>query len=377
MALGALAIRPLLAMCCPYADRASVVDRWKVCPVRETVDERREEFFSHVWDHTQDQFQQSFDLVPPLEDNHRAALVALVSVIRHGADDDELSSGLRATIKTDPTFVYKLIQLLGLTRSKLGTDMKPLGYNVPKAIERSVLRDDLWDAVGAYLVVRTRSILTNLVSSEGEGLYGPLEALNQSTWPGYIRQERAKRSGGYAEQRLAILLKSLGIPFAPEKKAENGLTADATVAGESFDLVVPNAEAPALCIVSMAHSANVGQYGESKADDARRAKEALAALTRAPLLGVLADGVGFESNSGGLTSVLTNADEFFQFETLWKAAVVAASVSGLSVTVVLPDADKHSAFLKRYARAVEAAPSLDTEPGWVDAGEASIRPGLA
>lgn len=345
--------------------------------MRETVDERRAEFFEHVWDHTADQFQQSFDLVPPLDDVHRAALVALVSLIRSGAGDDELSRGIRATIRTDPTFVYKLIQILGLTRSKLGTDMKPLGHNVPKAIERVVLKDDLWEAVGAYLVLRARSILTNLVSNVGDALSGPLEALNQSTWPGYIRQERAKRSGGYAEQRLAILLKSMDIPFAPEKKAENGLTADATIAGESFDLVVPSVQNPALCIVSMAHSANIGQYGESKASDAVAARAALQAMSPAPLLGVLADGVGFESNSAGLTNLLSSADEFFQFETLWKAAVVAASVAGMQVTVVIPDAEKHESFLRRYASSVDLVERLDTEPGWVEAGEASIRPGPA
>ena len=125
----------------------------------------------------------------------------------------------------------------------------------------------------------------------------------------------------------------------------------------------------------MVHSANIGQYGESKSDDARRAREALNALDRSIKLGVLADGIGFRSNAGGLRSILENADEFFQFETLWKAAVVAAKVCEEQVTLMIPDAQAHGGFLERYRSTVSVVTELDERPGWTQAGEASIRPG--
>ena len=124
----------------------------------------------------------------------------------------------------------------------------------------------------------------------------------------------------------------------------------------------------------MAHAANIGQYGESKADDARRAKDVLAAAPGKPLLGVFADGVGFDSNRAGLEGVLTNADEFFQFQTLWKAGVVAASVVGRKMHLVLSDADQHRAFLDRHNATVTLVSEADASPGWVEAGEGLMRP---
>lgn len=69
-----------------------------------------------------------------------------------------------------------------------------------------------------------------------------------------------------------------------------------------------------------------------------------------PLLLAMVDGVGFRSNRAGLDGILENADEFCQFGTVWKAAVLAAAATGVEVTVHLPegDAERHAAFLDRY-----------------------------
>ena len=92
------------------------------------------------------------------------------------------------------------------------------------------------------------------------------------------------------------------------------------------------------------------------------------------MLGILADGVGFDSNIAGLTGLLTQADEFFQLATLWKGAVLAASVTGVKLMVVLPDATDHKNFLTKYAKAVSVVPKIDKKPGWVEAGEGLMRP---
>jgi hypothetical protein len=169
------------------------------------------------------------------------------------------------------------------------------------------------------------------------------------------------------------MLRQLGLPFVPEGKADNGLTKDASFGGESFDLIVPDEVHPRVCVIAMVHAANIGQYGESKADDARRARVALGSRQNRPLLGVLADGVGFDSNRAGLDGLLTHADEFFQFNTLWKAAVIASQLTGHTIHVVLPDAPDHQQFLDRYSRSVVLHDKSDNHTGWVVAGEAIVR----
>lgn len=95
----------------------------------------------------------------------------------------------------------------------------------------------------------------------------------------------------------------------------------------SFDIVVPNIENPTVCIKSTVHTSNIGQYGESKdhleVAEARRMIDALPIASRPTLVGFI-DGIGFESNSAGLNGVLEKADEFCQFKTIWKLAVISA-----------------------------------------------------
>lgn len=346
----------------------------------DSLQQRRQEFQTHVWNHAEDVFQTSFDLRPPLTPDDLSDLRTLVSLMRAGSTDDAISDVLSEQVTRRPDFLLVVLQLVGLTRSKPITDLKPAlaarGVRPPGSIKNFVRRPDVWELAGLYFARRVRSVLSNILSVPEEALPGALEALNQATWPGYIRQERAKRSGGYAEQRIAILLYALDLPFMPHNKLESGLSADATVAGESFDLVIPDVDAPALCIMSMAHAANIGQYGESKAGDAQRAKAALAeCYSPAPLLGVFADGVGFDSNRAGLDGLLTYADEFFQFDTLWKAAVTAAAVLRVPLVAVLQDPASHKPFLRRYSRTVTLLPRADESPGWVEAGEGLLRRG--
>jgi len=343
----------------------------------ETRAERREEFESHVWNHAEDVSQTAFDLRPSLSQSTIESLQDIMDLLHSGGTDKQLAARLREQIEEDPDYLFVVLQLVGLTREKPRSDLRvplqQLGIATPSKIALFTSRPAVWKLAGPYLAHRVRSVFVNLLAVDSDALPGAFEAMNQATWPGYVRQERAKRSGGYAEQRIAILLRSLDIPFEPEKKADNGLTKDVTIAGQSFDIAIPNARDPKVCIMSMVHSANIGQYGESKASDAITAKKALAAMKSGVLLGVFADGVGFYSNIAGLNGLLDAADELFQFATLWKVGVVGAAVTSRKVRLVIPDPEAHSAFIARHRKSVTLLTTPDQAPGWVEAGEGFIR----
>lgn len=66
-------------------------------------------------------------------------------------------------------------------------------------------------------------------------------------------------------------------------------------------------------------------------------------------------------------------DEFCQFESIWKVAVVAASELAKTITVALPDPEKHSAFIDRHGDHAKAADWADERPTHaIPAGEAFV-----
>lgn len=161
----------------------------------------------------------------------------------------------------------------------------------------------------------------------------------------------------------------MGIPFEPRLKAEQEIAADVQVGRESFDLVFPDPGAARACVISTVHTANIGQYGESKdAGDIAVAKEALDELPTHPLLIGLADGLGFRSNRAGLEGVLRTADEFCQFRTMWKAVVIGAAVTGTtSLALWLPDPERFETFFRRYGEAIDLL--LERPDQGVEAGD--------
>jgi hypothetical protein len=215
--------------------------------------------------------------------------------------------------------------------------------------------DRTWTYAGLYLAKKLRRVLyLNPAVPES---FRTFEALNQATWPGYVRQERAKRSGHEAEYRIATLLAACQIPFVPIEKADNPLCRDAMLNGVSFDIIVPSIECPGVCVKSTVHTSNIGQYGESKdaleVDEARRMISQLPKGKRPLLVGFI-DGVGFESNSAGLDGVLDGVDEFCQFSTIWKLVVLGAAATGKTCSLFLSADDRKtfSSFLANHAAAV-------------------------
>lgn len=347
-------------------------------PSNAVVAARYQEFRDFVWNHAADAFQAKFDRCAALTSAETDQLLTLLTEANLH-DATALADQIRGEVPRHAGLLRRLLQLVGLTRNKILQDIKGYARNNQIAVSLSTPESMFRNTVGARL--GSEYLATQLIRVFGHATppsTDVLETLNQATWPGYIRQERAKRMGHEAEYRLACLMRDCGIPFAPEEKAENPLCRDVQIDGMSYDLVVPSERRALMRVVATVHTANIGQYGESKDD--LEIRKALTAIAAADMKGVVLmafiDGVGFESNRAGLTGVLTNADEFCQFRTIWKAAIIAGFVSKLSTTVAIP-ATQHARFgpfCQRYKATLVASDDLGDAPdGWVQAGDGFVQ----
>ena len=346
---------------------------------RESLGERRAEFEAHIWNHSTDAFQLAFDDRRALTDAELEAVGPIIDGLREGGLDADIAKATLAALNSNPKNIFIVLQLVGLTRNKILNDLRAAaantGVKVPSSPENVHARPEVWKIAGPYLARRLRMVLGPIASADERDLPGILESLNQATWPGWIRQERAKRQGHEAEGRLATLLASLELPFEPAAKAENPLCPDVMVHDVSFDLVSPSRSELAVCLKSTVQTSNIGQFGESKG--ALEVLEAVEMLksnfgSSRPQLLAMVDGVGFRSNRAGLDGILENADEFCQFATIWKAAVLAAEAVGAILAIDLPDPEAHSGFLARHSEAVEVRVGVGSQPSAVVAGEASV-----
>lgn len=345
----------------------------------ESLADRRQEFRAFVWNHSADAFQAKFDTRAKLTDSELKLLLGILDPKKRQTIE-ALSAAVRGCVAANCECLPLLLQMTGLTRNKIIQDLKAyarsenmnIALSSPRALFGSTTGAQLASEYLARQLIRTFGASGSITSTM-------LETVNQATWPGYIRQERAKRMGHEAEYRIACLLRDCRIPFAPEEKAENPLCRDIKINEVSYDLVSPSANNAALRIKSTVHTANIGQYGESKDDlEIREAADAIEKENgrgrKITLLGFI-DGVGFESNRAGLDGVLSTADEFCQFRTIWKAAAIAANKSGEAIRVALPEQqlERFQAFQARWAIDMEAAPSdLAKLKDWIPAGDAFV-----
>ena len=335
---------------------------------------RVQEFERKIWDHTTDPFQLSFDEPPKIETEIVEAIVNLSNLLVKGADDKILIEQIKRDARgIGIVYFDRLLQFSGLTRNKILTDLNSMAssgsikVSIPSSYAR-LPESEAWEFAGYYLLKRIKPILSAIPDARDP--IKVLNAINYATWLGWIRQERAKRSGHEAEGRLARIFKEIGIPFMPEEKADNPLGGDVQLHDVSFDLIVPNTSNPKMCVKSTVHTANIGQYGESKdylemTEASRMLHEDFTENNR-PLLLAFIDGVGFHSNRAGLEGVLTMADEFCQFKTVWKAVVIAESKIGISdLKIYLPESvfREYEEFLGRYnwdrSRSLSEPPSTN------------------
>jgi len=338
---------------------------------------RKTEFEAHLWNHSEDLFQMHFDSQSKLNEESLAVLRLITEEIRSGSDIESIKSAIYRLLVQNPDRVYILMQIVGLTRNKIITDLKAAlpTVSVPGKAELLHRSPDVWKHAGSYLATRLKTVLTPISGFDKSELNDAFQSLNQATWPGWIRQERAKRQGHEAEHRIAIVLDSLKIPFEPAEKLTNPLCRDATVHDISYDLVVPGVKNPKVCIKATVHTSNIGQYGESKdALEIDQARDSLKANFKTPpTLVAMIDGVGFRSNTAGLNGVLTGADEFCQFRTIWKVAVIGAAAIGKKLEVAIPDANEHRAFLDRFSASIKICAKKTESAEWCEAGEAWLR----
>lgn len=349
----------------------------------KSVEQKRAEFFENLWDHTTDAFQVQFDDRRPLDPTELAALKKVAAAFKEKKSDKEIAVLVKQLVDAQAEgqdLMALLLQITGGTRNKIISDLKAMAasgkFSAPSSYA-GLTRPASWEVAGPYLAQRLRNVMVPVVKESVEGV---LEALNQATYPGFIRQQRAKTQGHEAERRLAAAMLACGIPFAPAEKANNPMCPDIILGtapdDASFDLVVPDANKPVLCVKSTVHTSNIGQYGESKDDlEVSHAQKVLERLygSKKPVLLALIDGVGFKSNSAGLNGVLAKADVFCQFKTIWKAVVVASAGLKLRRRIELSAKAKadHAEFLSAYDYAAHiVAPG--TLKKAVDIGEARV-----
>ena len=337
------------------------------------ISQKRREFDTHVWNHSADAFQQAFDFKESLTPRELNLLENLIQAL--GIGEKEFSKVLTSEIKREPFLILPILQVVGLTRSKILTDLKAMGLSVPSKPEGLINKSDAWGVSVEYLSVRLTKVLKPLFSLDKKSRIVSLEALNQATWPGWIRQERAKRQGHEAEGRIAQLFFNLGLMFEPKEKATNPLCKDIQLDSVSFDLISPSEKKVGLCIKSTVQTSNIGQFGESKgALEIIEAREMLERnyKNRKVILMAMVDGIGFQTNTAGLHGILENATEFCQFKTIWKAGVVAAYAQNLKVELNIPDIHEHEEFLGRYSSAISLTKE-DSLEVMLEAGEGFIR----
>lgn len=338
------------------------------------LDRDRDEFFRFVWDHSKDPFILAFEQRRLLTSDEQNWLT-LVFKYCFLEDEDVAITSVKNLIESEGTQVtLLLIQIAGLTRNKVITDLRS-SLGKPNAPGSYKTLHSMPTGEGIrYLLMRLRSVFSPLrhlnIQSNSQIIQSIFESLNQATYPGFIRQERAKRQGHEAERRLAVLLDSLNIPFVPEEKLDNPLSRDVQIEGVSFDLAVPDTENPKILVKSTVQTANIGQFGESKSalevEEAKAKIENIYPNLPPPYLVALIDGVGFESNREGLDRVLQSVHEFVQFRTLWKFAVLASYVVGKKLKIEKhPELEYFEDFLEKYAHVVEICENV---PEGVQAG---------
>lgn len=347
------------------------------------LDEDKEaEFDAHVWDHTGDVFLRSFQEPRAISTDENALLAEMLRVLRTHDDQAACDRLYRLLADQDPknSIIPRILQLVGSTRNQILTDLRATlsrtDARVPSRPQDLHKNDDLLRRGEQYIAAEMRRVFAPVLDKSCELDDGALrvlfETLNRATWPGFKRQERAKMTGHYAEFRIASMLADLGISFEPASKLENRPSQDVVFEGMSYDIVVPDSKKPRICIKATTHTSNIGQYGESKdALEIKYAKSSISALdpARRPILVSFIDGVGLRSNRRGLRTVLGEADEFFQFASMWKLPVMAAYKLGLEARLWLPDAEDHAPFLDRYSGAVRMQ---DSATGLAEAGEGAV-----
>lgn len=161
--------------------------------------------------------------------------------------------------------------------------------------------------------------------------------------PKEAQQNEAKRRGHGPEAKLAKLVRSLGVSFAPKDKDTRPMGEhDPNINRETFTIVRREADKTfssdlvildsggkvRVCVVGLIHSSDPGQFGVDKSDkviDIRRSMDVFnrdAKPHKSVEIWGLVDGVGYSENKRGtIHKMLPHFHNFFQMKSLYKAAL--------------------------------------------------------
>jgi hypothetical protein len=299
-----------------------------------------------------------------------AELDKILEELPDGSDTDALAAYFRERLLVAPTLLNELRLLISLSDKRLYLD---LSYRLSREIDPGDPERTLCGCEPQELTKHSTSFFVRLLKSKrSDGavaaavadvvaryfiekglaevcrLYRGLDAAEREVLmrtlvlPSEFRQNEAKRRGHGAEVELARLISALGCSILPADKVDNPMGHDPNVdkttfelaereAGLtfSFDLIVTSpAGKVRVCIQSLIHSSDPGQFGVDKSNETVSIRDQLdvvnATLDESDHVEVwcLLDGVGYcENKNGTLNKMLPKAHTFIQLKSLYKAAL--------------------------------------------------------
>ena len=199
---------------------------------------------------------------------------------------------------------------------------------IPKKIKTEIFKYFFDNGLSAAITPYTKQVSTN---------YDQLDDLIEQD----LRQAYAKRRGHGAEKALATVIDDLGCKIWPEDKLENPMGGDVRLDNTTFernqkpkaknttsyDIVIPRSGKAKICIISLIHTSNPGQYGKEKIGNTRKTMNLIKKYNQSHeeekiKLCALTDGSGFSMSKGNVTTLVENVDDIIQLKTLYKIGMI-------------------------------------------------------
>lgn len=279
---------------------------------------------------------------------------------------DVTNQNIKNIIENDPNMIDILRSLIGISDKRMYLDLSYtfyktkddrnphlniLGQNLYTVNTHplSFFKKKIYDS-DSYIASATSSLIVHYLVTHGIcqvldslKIIGARQAtvlIDRLINAKEAQQKLTKRRGHGMEQRFAIFLKELGIPFLPEDRAENPMSRDPNVLKNTFelspklpnstwafDLIIQNYQLESIAFVqSLIHTSDPGQYGVNKSDETVTIKRELEEYNNQygynkELWGIV-DGVGFaENKKGTIDKMLDEFDTFIQLNSVYKAGL--------------------------------------------------------
>ncbi len=254
------------------------------------------------------------------------------------------------------------------------------------------------DVIAEYLLDKGLADVCRLYASLDEAKRDVL--MKTLVLPGEFRQNEAKRRGHGAEVELARVILAVGGIVVPADKLTNPMGHDPNVTkdtftivdripGEtfSFDLIVTSEDRVRVCIQSLIHSSDPGQFGVDKSNETVSIRDQLDVVNadrgddERVEIWCLLDGVGYSENKNGtINKMLPKAHTFVQLKSLYKAPLRLHALGLCSLRAVHFDSTFYSpeaqADMMRYVPedvvVIEQAADIDHSWTPVPAGKATV-----